>query len=105
MFTLLSAVWSRSGVWISAAGAVLVAILAALSVGKAKGKASAAQETANDRIKASEAVAIRQINEISEGAKVRAEAAKGAADETAKVNQLGSAAVADELRNQWTRAE
>lgn len=105
MLTVLSAIWSRFGVWISAAGAVLVAIFAALSVGKAKGKASAAQESANDQIKTNEAIAVRQINEANEGAKVRVEAAKGAADETAKVNQLNSGAIAGELRDEWTRPE
>ncbi len=105
MMTVLSAIWSRFGSFISAAGAIVVAVLAALSVGKAKGKADAAQKNANDQIKTNEAIAVRQINEANEGAKVRVEAAKGAADEIAKVNQLDSDAVANELRDNWTRSE
>lgn len=103
MLTVLSAIWSRFGTWIAAAGALVVAIFAALSVGKAKGKAQAAEDSANERAADREAIAVRQVNEAREASNRQVEAVKGANDVQANNAGLSDDDVSKRLRDEWSR--
>ncbi|UAG58593.1 putative Rz protein [Pseudomonas phage Kaya] len=103
MLTVLSAIWSRFGAWIAAAGAVLVAIFAALSVGKAKGKAAAAEDSANERANDREAIAVRQVNEAREASEQQVKAVQNAKEVASDNSTFDDDEVTKRLRDEWSR--
>lgn len=103
MLTVLSALWSRFGAWIAGAAAIIGAVFAALIVGKAKGKAAAAEDSANERAADREAIAVRQVNEAREASNKQVEAVKGANDVQANNASLSDDDVSKRLRDDWSR--
>ncbi len=103
MLTVLSAIWSRFGAWIAGAGAVLVAIFAALSVGKAKGKAAAVEDSANARANDREAIAVREVNEAREASERQTKAVQNANEVASDNAVLDDDGVSKRLRDEWSR--
>lgn len=81
----------KFGVWIAGVLAVIGAFLAAYLSGRNVGKS-------NQREADNEAIAVRQVNEAREASDTRTEAIQNAKQASDDVNNLDSAALANELR-------
>lgn len=93
---IIAAFFKKAAGYVLAALAFLGALALAWRAGASVGRAK--QETADN-----DAEAVRQVNEARAQAGEQVQAIKHANDESNEVNKLDSAAIADELRADWTR--
>lgn len=96
-------VFKKLGVWIGAAAAFALALLAVIVSSKRAGRAEAEVESAKQDTRDNEAIAVRQINEAREAAAKESETLGSALNEQNKINSLNPGAAAERLRDDWSR--
>lgn len=100
---MLASLLSTFGPWIVGIGALVLAFFgikqSAKSAGKAEGRATAAETIAKDR----DAIAAAELKKQQDANARNTKATENAIDAHQDVSKLDSGAVANELRDKWTR--
>lgn len=94
---------ARFSKWIFAIVGILGAIGAIFFAGRKSGKADEVVKNAERRSKDSEAMAVRQVSEARESAKIEIETVKEAGDVKANINRLDPGDASNRLRDDWSR--
>jgi|SRR5690554_1754687 len=100
---MFSVIWAKIWKYVAAIGAFVVMVASVFYAGRKSGATKAEAKAANDRANDREAIAVRQVNEAREAAKVEVEAVKGANDVKSDIAILDDDGISKRLRDEWSR--